>query len=185
MTLANLVHGLRTEGTGCSLAPLYRSSPCRRGRPIVSEGILDAPRDDVDGRPPVGLHRHAAVRRRPAADLEDAEGNDRPAGGRYGCWATVQPPGGSPPPRGGVSIPSPAGRRRGSAGCSRCCGCCDRRRRGCDHRHRGHHRKRPCCRTRRWQRASCSFRHRRTGAKPEHLRPGCPDCRRCWRAGDR
>src|SRR3954462_11536357 len=40
MTLANLVHGLRTEGTGCSLAPLYRSSYCRRGRPIVSEGIL-------------------------------------------------------------------------------------------------------------------------------------------------
>src|SRR3954470_11721674 len=31
MTLANLVHGLRTEGTGCSWPPLYRPKRCRLG----------------------------------------------------------------------------------------------------------------------------------------------------------
>ena len=79
--------------------------------------------------------------------LKMFEGDDRSAGRGHGCWATVQPPGGSPPPRGGVSTPSPAGRRRDSACRSGCCGCCDRRHCGCDRPHRGgHHRKRSCCR---------------------------------------
>src|SRR5258707_10518855 len=112
MTLANLVHGLRTDGTGGSPAPLYGLSYCRHGVTNRFGGYLDAPRDDVDGGPSVGLHRHAADRGCAAAAPENAEGNDRrPNGGYPGGRATVQPPGGLPPQCGG--IPDPAGRRRG------------------------------------------------------------------------
>ena len=96
MTLGNLVHGLRTEGTGWSPTAVIPSEPLPSWGDSRFGGYFDAPRDDVDGGPPAGLHGHAADRGCPAAAVEDAAGS-RPAGRRSGRRGPLRRPPGLPP----------------------------------------------------------------------------------------
>ena len=156
----NLVHGMRTEGTGCSPPSLYRRSYCRHRVTDCFGGYPDAPRYDADCRPVAGLHRHAANCGCQAVAAENVEGNDGSAGCDHGRGAPLRLPDGQSPPRGGVA--GPAGGRRSSACC--CRRCRNRRNRGSDHGKRTERREsRPHRRHNDW-----------TGAKPRYQ---CPSSR--------